>query len=148
MTETIYQAAGGAEGMRRLAHAWHARVMADEAASHPFSHGFRPDHSERLAAYLGEALGGPPLYSTTMAHETAVQRIHAGNGEHVDIDDGAIAAWVLAVDDLGFGDPLRQVLIDYWVAGVARMNEHPDPPDTVPDGLAIPRWSWDGLSTD
>ena len=81
MTQTIYQAAGGADGMVRLAQAWHERVMAD---------------------------------------------------------------WVLAIDDLGFRDPLRQVLIDYWVAGVARMNEHPDTPDTVQDGLTIPHWSWEG----
>ena len=39
--------------------AWHARVVADEVVSHAFSHGYHPDHTERLAAYWGEALGGP-----------------------------------------------------------------------------------------
>ena len=34
--ETVYEAAGGAEGMLRLAHAWHERVMADEVVSHAF----------------------------------------------------------------------------------------------------------------
>src|SRR5262245_36955684 len=33
-TQTVYEAAGGAEGVLRLAHAWHARVMADEVVSH------------------------------------------------------------------------------------------------------------------
>ena len=53
---TVFDAAGGAEGVLRLSRAWHERVMADEVVSHAFSHGFRSDHSERLAAYWGEAL--------------------------------------------------------------------------------------------
>jgi len=35
--------------------------MADEVVSHAFSHGFHPNHSERLAAYWAEALLGPEL---------------------------------------------------------------------------------------
>src|ERR1700694_3860003 len=62
--QTIYEAAGGEGGMLRLARAWHARVMSDEVVSHAFSHGFQPDHTERLAAYWSEVLGGPPAYST------------------------------------------------------------------------------------
>jgi hemoglobin len=57
--ETVYEAAGGTGGLLRLAHAWHARVMADEVVEHAFSHGFHPDHTSRLAAYWVEALGGP-----------------------------------------------------------------------------------------
>jgi hypothetical protein len=49
--ENVYGAAGGEDGLLRLAKAWHARVMADEVVSHAFSHGFHPQHSERLAAH-------------------------------------------------------------------------------------------------
>jgi len=56
--ETIYEAAGGFDGLLRLAHAWHARVLEDEVVSHAFSHGFHPQHTERLAAYWAEALVG------------------------------------------------------------------------------------------
>jgi hemoglobin len=42
-----------AEGLLRLAEAWHSRAMADEIVSH----GFHPQHSKRLAAYWTEALG-------------------------------------------------------------------------------------------
>ena len=62
--QTVYEAAGGEQGLLRLAGAWHARVMADEVVSHAFSHGYHPDHTERLAAYWAEALGGP----TTLFH--------------------------------------------------------------------------------
>lgn len=60
---TIDEAAGGEAGLLRLAEAWHARVLADEVVAHAFSHGYRADHSVRLAAYWAEALGGPPSYS-------------------------------------------------------------------------------------
>jgi len=48
--QTLYGAAGGADGLLRLAGAWHARVIADEVVSHAFSHGYHPDHTARLAA--------------------------------------------------------------------------------------------------
>src|SRR5438034_8557829 len=50
MMQTVYEAAGRADGLLRLAGAWHARVMADEVVSHAFRHGYHPDHTERLAA--------------------------------------------------------------------------------------------------
>jgi truncated hemoglobin YjbI len=84
--ESVYDAAGGDEGLLRLAEAWHARVMADEVVSHAFSRGFHPQHSERLATYWGEALGGPHTYSTHYGDETAVVRIHSGNGPHEEMD--------------------------------------------------------------
>lgn len=57
---TVFEAIGGAEGVLRLARAWHTRVMADAIVAHAFSHGFHPQHTARLAAYWGEAWGGPP----------------------------------------------------------------------------------------
>ena len=61
--QTVFEAAGGNEGLRRLAYAWHKRVMADDVVAHAFSHGFHPQHVERLAAYWAEALGGATTYS-------------------------------------------------------------------------------------
>lgn len=69
---TVYEAAGGAEGLRRLAEAWHHRVLTDQVVSHAFSHGVHPEHTERLAAYWAEVLGGPPTYSTAYGDETSV----------------------------------------------------------------------------
>ena len=98
---TVYEAAGGTEGLRRLADAWHARVMADEVVSHAFSHGFQPDHSERLAAYWAEALGGPAEYSGRYGDETSVVRIHSGNGSHEEMDQRAITCFDQALADAG-----------------------------------------------
>jgi hemoglobin len=148
---TVYEAAGGIGGLRRLADAWHARVMADEEVSHAFSHGYRPDHSERLAAYWAEALGGPPLYSPRYGDETSVVRIHSGNGAHEEMDRRAIACFDQALADTGLATDgsLRQVLHDYFAwATTTTMARYHRSADDVPDGLVIPRWSWDGLQED
>ena len=148
---TVYEAAGGIGGLRRLAEAWHTRVMADEEVSHAFSHGYRPDHSERLAAYWAEALGGPPLYSDAYGDETSVVRIHSGNGAHEEMDRRAIACFDQALADTGLAtdERLGHVLHDYFAwATTTTMARYHRSADDVPDGLAIPHWSWDGLQKD
>lgn len=115
--QSVYEAAGGGEGLLHLAQAWHARVMADEIVSHAFSHGPHPAHSERLAAYWAEALGGPPTYSECYGDETTVIRLHSGNGPHEEMDERAIACFDQALEDAGrTDDPLRQVLHDYFAS--------------------------------
>jgi hemoglobin len=145
---TVYEAAGGTEGLVGLAAAWHERVMADEVVSHAFSHGFHPDHTERLAAYWAEALGGPPTYSATYGDETTVVRMHSGNGPHDEMDRRAIACFDQALADVGLADDdrLRQVLHDYfaWATSTTMARYHRSARD-VPDGLPLPHWSWDGL---
>jgi len=146
--ETIYEAAGGADGLLRLAGAWHERVMADEVVSHAFSHGYHPEHTERLAAYWAEALGGPTTYSTACGDETSVVRMHSGNGSHEEMDSRAIACFDLALADVGLADDerLRRALHDYFAwATTTTMSRYHRSADDVPDGLRIPRWSWAGL---
>jgi hemoglobin len=145
--QTVYEAAGGREGLVRLADAWHTRVVADEIVGHAFRHGVHPEHTERLAAYWAEALGGPPAYSGIHGDETSVVRIHSGNGPHEEMDRRAIACFDRALEDVGLTtQPLRQVLHDYFAwAATTTMARYHTSADDVPDGLTIPRWSWDGL---
>jgi hemoglobin len=146
--QTVFEAAGSAEALFRLAGAWHTRVMDDEVVSHAFSHGFRPDHVQRLAAYWAEALGGPARYSISFGDETGVVRIHSGNGPHEEMDRRAIACFDQALMDTGLArnDRLREVLHDYfaWVT-TTTMSRYQQSADDVPDGLRIPHWSWDGV---
>ena len=146
--QTIYDAAGGFEGMLKLAQAWHARVLADEVVGHAFSHGFHPQHTERLAAYWAEALGGPTTYSDRYGDETSVVRIHSGNGLHEEMDQRAIACFDQALQDAGLDsdERLRSALHDYFAwATTTTMARYHDSADDVPTGLHIPKWSWNGL---
>jgi hemoglobin len=146
--QTLYDAVGGDDGVLRLAGAWHARVMDDEVVSHAFSHGFHPDHTERLAAYWAEAFGGPTTYSDRYGDETSVVRIHSGNGEHEEMDRRAIDCFDQALADIGIppDDRLGLALHEYFAwATTTTMAQYHRSPDDVPDGLSIPHWSWTGL---
>ncbi|HWA93931.1 MAG TPA: group II truncated hemoglobin [Terracidiphilus sp.] len=146
--QTVFEAAGGMDGMRRLAEAWHRRVLEDAVVAHAFSHGFHLQHTERLAAYFAEALGGPTAYTGTHGDETSVVRMHSGNGEHEEMDRRAIACFDQALTDVGLAgnDKLRQVLHDYFAwATTTTMARYHRSADDVPSGLKIPQWSWDGL---
>jgi hemoglobin len=146
--QTIFEAAGGINGLRNLAEAWHRRVLADDVVAHAFSHGFHPQHVERLAAYWAEALGGPAVYSDSFGDESTVIRIHSGNGEHDEMDRRAIACFDQALADVGIGgnDTLGQVLHDYFSwATQTTMSRYRHSADDVPEDLKIPHWSWNGL---
>ena len=146
--QTVYEAIGRDDKILGLARAWHVRVMADEVVSHAFSHGFHPEHTERLAAYWAEALGGPARYSNLNGNESTVVRMHSGNGPHEEMDRRAIACFDQALVDVGLADDdsIRQVLHNYFEwATTTTMSRYHRSEEDVPDGLSIPHWSWDGL---
>jgi hemoglobin len=148
--QTVYEAAGGDEGMRRLASAWHVRVMADDVVSHAFQHGFEPDHVERLAAYWAEVLGGPPRFSERLGDHSSLLRMHAGNGPGMlELGPRFVDCFVAAADDVGLPDDpgFRAALRAYMEWAVADVNEFHESAEAVPSGLGMPRWDWDGLVT-
>ena len=144
---TIYEAIGGLDGLLKLAAAWHHRVLADEVVAHAFSHGYHPQHTERLAAYWAEALGGPAIYSGKYGSVTSVVRMHSGNGPHGEMDQRAIACFDQALEDVGLarGDRLWQALHDYFAWSTNNtMARYHHSADDVPEGLRIVKWSWEG----
>lgn len=146
ITQTIYEAAGGKQAFIALAYAWHARCLADPIVSHAFSHGYHPEHTERLAAYWAEALGGPHDYTESIGSESQVIRMHAGNGEHREMDERAQICFAQALDDAAIpNDPrLRAALKDYFRWATERMSGCPESADDVPHGLEVACWSWNG----
>lgn len=146
-SESLFDALGGHEAVLRLATAWHARVLADEVVAHAFSHGFHPQHTERLAAYWTEAWGGPAGYSGRLGSHSAVVRSHSGNGPHEEMDHRAIACFDAALADIGVADgELRGALHDYFAWATTRaMAAYPGRGQVVPEDLRLPRWSWQGL---
>jgi hemoglobin len=146
MTQSIFEAAGGQKAFVSLAHAWHERCLADPVVSHAFSHGYHPQHTERLAAYWAEALGGPPDYTGKIGDETSVVCMHSGNGEHVDMDERAQHCFAQALDDAGLPDSprLREALKAYFRWSIERMSAYPHAASDVPANMPMAHWTWDG----
>lgn len=147
MRPTLYEFAGGEDAFLALARAHHARCLADPVLNHPFSHpGQHPRHVERLAAYWAEVLGGPPAYSQSCGDQTAMLTLHAGEGELEDLGRRFQECFMLAADDAGLpSDPeFRAALRAYMAWAVTQVLAYPDDPADVPQGLPMPRWTWDG----
>ena len=146
MEQSVYDAAGGERALLELARAWHLRCIEDPVVGHAFEQPGHPQHVERLAAYWVEALGGPRRFSETVGEHSDVLRLHAGNGEHEEMDERAQTCFALALDDAALPeDPrLRATLKDWFRWATAAMAAYPRSADDVPPALPLPRWSWHG----
>lgn len=146
---SIYEAAGGEGAFLALATAHHERCLADPVLNHPFSHPGHPQHTERLAAYWAEVLGGPPTFSTTCSDHSAMLGIHAHNGAGSDLGERFLACFLAAIDDAALpdDDELRAALRAYMQWAVDDVMGYAPRDATVPPELAMPKWSWDGLVT-
>jgi hemoglobin len=144
---TLFEFAGGEPAFLALAAAHHARCLADPELNHPFSHpGQHPQHVERLAAYWAEVLGGPPRYSRTGGTQSAMLRMHSGNGDMSDLGRRFVDCFVAAADDAGLPDDpeFRAALRAYMQWAVAEAIAYPEPDAVVAADLPMPSWSWDG----
>ncbi len=123
---TLLEMAGGEAGVLRLAEAWHARAVADEVVGHAFSHGFHPRHTERLAAYWAEVLGGPARFSASYGGHASVLAMHAGTGAEPDLGErlptlverigGVRIRAVGNTYEAGLGEDLQQAYDDVLAA--------------------------------
>ena len=78
---------------------------------------------------------------------TAVVRLDSGNGVPDGMDRRAIACFDQALADVALADDsaLRQCCTTTSLGRPRRPCRYHRSADDVPDGLTIPRWSWDGL---
>jgi hemoglobin len=146
---SVYEAAGGEDAFLALAAATHERCLQDPELNHPFSHHVSPGHTEHLAYYWAEVLGGPPRYSRTLGGHSGMLGIHAGEGAPDDMGDRFEACFVQAMDDAGLPDDpeLRAAMRAYMHWATREVNSYSPPGARVEPDLPMPRWSWDGLQT-
>jgi hemoglobin len=135
---SLYEDAGGFDGLLALCRRWHVLCLADPVAEHPFSPSrgdIHPQHDERLAAYLAEALGGPKLYTGGYGDESSMQRIHAGHGVHEELDEACLAQFDQALTDVGIVGEAGERIMSYFRDSTAAMRAYSDNEDQVPEFL-------------
>jgi hemoglobin len=148
MRTTLFEFAGGEPAFLALATAHHARCLADPELNHPFSHGdLDPRHVQRLAAYWAEVMGGPPRYTELPGDQSFVLHLHAGNGDMGDLGRRFVECFVAAADDAGLPDDpqFRAALRAYMEWAVDDVLAFSADGSVVPEGVPMPRWSWEGL---
>lgn len=129
---SLYEDAGGFDVLLRLCRRWHELCLADPVAEHPFSRQLHPQHDERLAAYLAQALGGPKLYTAGYGDESRMRRFHAGNGSSEELDDACLRLFDQALGEVGVEGATRDRLSTYFRQATESFDAYADSKDLVP----------------
>jgi hemoglobin len=137
---TLYESLGGFDALLAACRRWHALCLADPVAAHPFEHGMHAQHDERLAAYLAEVTGGPKLYTAGYGDESSMQRLHAGQGEHRELDERCLTLFEQALGDVGLPKAPAAQLAAHFRRATEAQRAYAESPKEVPDALAMPRW--------
>jgi len=126
---------GGFDKILELCERWHERCLANPEAAHPFEHGLHPQHDIRLAAYLAEAFGGPALYTAGYGDESHVQRLHACNGVHLELDEACLSEFDKALIDVGIPNEPASLARAYFRRATEAQRAYSTPDSPVPDNL-------------
>jgi hemoglobin len=145
-TESLYDAVGGTEALRRLSNTFYDGVLADPLLAPVFAH-FTPTHIEHVAIWLAEVFGGPTSFTDDLGGHQALLRAHLG----LSITEEQRVRWMqlmaAAVDkELPDDEVLRQRVMEYfdWGTKIARdVSAEPVGQDLGTPG-PTPRWSWNG----
>jgi hemoglobin len=143
--QTLYQFAGGYDGLRRLIEAFYAAVLADPVLKPLFGQR-RASHVDVLTAFEAESFGGPDEFSRTMggfAHLIDVHRnlkiTESQRSRFVDLS-------LAALDNAGMpGDPaFRQALREHVEFGshVAMQNSNAVSDSQLHPLREVPHWTW------
>jgi hemoglobin len=133
----LYDEIGGFDVILSVTARWHELCLADPMAAHPFEQAMHPQHNERLAAYLAEAFGGPKLYSAGYGDESHVQRVHAGNGVHVELDEACLRCFDQALSDLGIVGAVAERVSAYFRRATEEQRAYSSRDSVVPAGLPL-----------
>lgn len=134
---TLYDDVGGFDAILAVCVRWHELCLADPLAAHPFESPMHHRHDERLAAYLAEALGGPPLYTSGYGDQYHVSRIHAGNGPAHELVARCCDLFETALAQCGVPSAPAAAFAAYFRAATDRLEAYPDSRDAVPRTVAF-----------
>ena len=134
-SSSLYEQVGGFDVILALTRRWHELCLLDPAASHPFEHELHPQHDERLAAYLAQAVGGPKLYTAGYGSESSMQKLHACNGEHLELDEACIKQFNIAVTEVGISGEAAQLICAYFRRATEDQRTYSTSDSSVPDDL-------------
>jgi hemoglobin len=121
----LHEHLGRYNGIPAVYRCWHALCVADPVAAHPFTHPWlHAQHTGRLAACIAAAAGGPALHKGDCGDESHVQRLHAGNGVHVGLDEACLRLFDQALADCGIPPEPAARLCAYFGAAAEAMRAY------------------------
>jgi hemoglobin len=143
---TLFERAGGEQGLHRLEQVFYDSVLADPLLQPLFGAG-RPEHVDHLTAFTAESFGGPDRFSRELgfAHLIAV---HRGLRITEEQRRRFVQLYLQALDTAGMPpDPaFRQAVREHVEFGsrVAMQNSQALTDEQLHPLREVPRWTWPG----
>ncbi|QKW36322.1 globin [Actinomadura sp. NAK00032] len=143
--ETLYEHAGGDEGLRRFIGLFYASVLADDLLQPLFGEG-RPTHVDHLTAFTAETFGGPDAFTREMGGFAHLIDVH----RHLRITEEQrvrfVELYMAAADAAGLpaDAPFRRALREHVEFGseVAKQNSNAATDDELHPLREVPHWDW------
>ncbi|MEU9047489.1 MULTISPECIES: group II truncated hemoglobin [unclassified Kitasatospora] len=145
--ESLYDAVGGIDALRRLSHTFYRGVLADPLLAPVFAD-FTPTHIEHVAVWLAEVFGGPTAFTDELGGHRALLHAHLG----LEITEEQRLRWMELMaeavrQELPADELLRRRVLEYfdWGTKIAEdVSASPAGTDLGEPG-PTPRWNWEGL---
>lgn len=141
---TLFEWAGGEEGLRRLLDAFYDLVERDDLISPFFPGGVHEEHRDHVTAWWCEVFGGPARYTVELGGYDAMLDHHRGLEIGPNVCRRFVALLSEAADLAGApSDPeFRSALLAYaeWGSRLAMHNSSSGA--KVVEGAPVPRWGW------
>jgi hemoglobin len=143
---TLYEHAGGDEGLHRLEDSFYSSVLADPLLQ-PLFGGGQPEHVDHLTAFTAESFGGPGRFTAELGFAHLID-VHRGlriteeqRARFVELYMAALDACAMP-DDAAFREAVRSHV--EFGSRVAMQNSNATSDDELHPLREVPRWTWDG----
>jgi hemoglobin len=141
---SLYDHAGGDEGLHRLEDTFYSKVLADPLLQPLFGKG-KPDHVEHLTWFTAESFGGPDRFTKELGFAHLIH-VHRGLGITEEQRQRFVELYGAALDQAGLPSdpPFREAVMEHVEFGsqVAKENSNAASDAELHPLRQVPRWTW------
>jgi hemoglobin len=143
---TLYEHAGGEEGLHRLEDHFYTSILADPLLQPLFGTG-QPQHVDHLTAFTAESFGGPDSFTAELGFEHLIE-VHRGLRITEEQRLRFVELYMAALDAVGMPEdaPFREAVRSHLEFGsrVAMQNSNATSDEELHPIREVPIWTWEG----
>lgn len=143
---TLFEHAGGEEGLHRLEQIFYDSVLADPLLQPLFGDG-QAQHVEHLTMFTAETFGGPDRFTRELGFDHLIE-VHRGLGITEEQRRRFVELYMAALDAAGMpeDEPFREAVREHVEFGtqVAMQNSNAGSEAELHPLREVPRWTWTG----
>ena len=142
--ESLYEHAGGYDGLHHLEALFYAKALADPILSELFTHRVTT-HVDHLTWFTAESFGGPTRFTDQLGFRYIID-VHRHLGITDEQRQRFVAAYLEALDEAGLPDdePFRRAVGEHVEFGshVAQQNSRARTEAELHPLREVPHWTW------